>query len=87
MVLNELKVNSVNKFCSIFNAENRITGCNLHINEVCFYDVANIELSGRSLLIYNMNNKLVGHVSCCSIVTMYYINSINDVVEFADMEF
>ena len=87
MVLNELKVKAVYKFCSIFNAENRITGCNLHINEVCFYDVAHIELSGRSLLIFNMNNGLVGNVSCRSIVSMCYLNSINDVVELTDIEF
>lgn len=87
MVLDELKVKAVNKFCSIFNAENKTTGCNLHINEVCFYDVAHIELSGRSLLIFNMNNELIGNVSCRSIISMCYLNSINDVVELTDIEF
>ena len=87
MVLDELKVKAVNKFCSIFNAENKITGCNLHINDVCFYDVAHIELSGRSLLIFNMCNGLIGNVSCRSIVSMCYLNSINDVVEVTDIEF
>ena len=61
MVVNELKVMAVNKFCSIFNAENKITGCNLHINDVCFYDVAHIELSGHSLLIFNMSKGLIGN--------------------------